>query len=103
MLQGEGSSFFDYSLSVNKSFLDKRLSISAFASNFFKKYQRMDTHIEGTGFIQDSWNRYTRQRFGISVSYRIGELKASVKKAARTISNDDVKSSGGGAGGAGGE
>lgn len=103
MLQGEGSSFFDYSLSVNKAFLDKRLSISAFASNFFKKYQRMDSHIEGTGFIQDSWNRYTRQRFGISVSYRIGELKASVKKAARTISNDDVKSSGGGAGGVGGE
>ena len=38
MLQGKGSSFFDYGLSVNKSFLDKRLTLSAFASNFFKKY-----------------------------------------------------------------
>lgn len=101
MLQGEGSSFFDYSLSVNKSFLDRRLNISAFASNFFKKYQRMDSHIEGTGFVQESYSRYTRQRFGISVSYRIGELKASVKKAARTISNDDVK--GGGSGASGGQ
>jgi len=38
MLQGKGSSFFDYGLSVNKSFLNKRLTLSAFASNFFKKY-----------------------------------------------------------------
>ena len=102
MLQGKGSSFFDYGLSVNKSFLNKRLTLSAFASNFFKKYTSPTTSIEGVGFTQDSWNRYTRQRFGVSVSYRIGELKASVKKAARTISNDDVKG-GGGEGGGGGE
>lgn len=102
MLQGKGSSFFDYGLSVNKSFLNKCLTLSAFASNFFKKYTSPTSSIEGVGFTQDSWNRYTRQRFGVSVSYRIGELKASVKKAARTISNDDVKG-GGGEGGGGGE
>lgn len=102
MLQGKGSSFFDYGLSVNKSFLNKRLTLSAFASNFFKKYTSPTSSIEGVGFTQDSWNRYTRQRFGVSVSYRIGELKASVKKAARIISNDDVKG-GGGEGGGGGE
>ncbi len=102
MLQGKGSSFFDYGLSVNKSFLNKRLTLSAFASNFFKKYTSPTSSIEGVGFTQDSWNRYTRQRFGVSVSYRIGELKAGVKKAARTISNDDVKG-GGGEGGGGGE
>lgn len=41
MLQGKGSSFFDYGLSVNKSFLNKRLTLSAFASNFFKKYTKV--------------------------------------------------------------
>lgn len=103
MLQGKGSSFFDYGLSVNKSFLKKRLSLSAFASNFFKKYMNNTSTLEGTGFTQESWNKYSRQRFGVSVSYRIGELKASVKKAARTISNDDVKSGGGEGGGGGAE
>ena len=44
-----------------------------------------------TDFIQKSVSKYDNQRFGISLSYRIGELKASVKKAARSISNDDVK------------
>ena len=44
MLQGKGSSFFDYGLSVNKSFLKKRLTLSAFASNFFKKYTSYFKH-----------------------------------------------------------
>ena len=99
--QGKGSSFFDYGLSVNKSFLNKRLTLSAFASNFFKKYMDQSSTTEGAGFIRESSYKYSRQRFGISVSYRIGELKASVKKAARTISNDDVKSGGSGSGGGG--
>ena len=106
MLQGKGSSFFSYSVNLNKSFLNRRLSLSAFASNFFQKYNKFESHIEGQGFLQDSWNKYPQMRFGFSVSYRIGELKASVKKAARTITNDDVKSGGsssGASGGAGGE
>ena len=105
MLQGKGSSFFSYGLSLNKSFMERRLSLSAFANNFLKKYNRYSSHIEGQGFIQDSWNKYPQMRFGLSVSYRIGELKASVKKAARTITNDDMKSGGGSgaAGGGGGE
>ena len=92
MLQGKGSSYFDYGLSINKSFFDKRLSLSAFASNFLKKYMKNTDTLEGVGFMQENWSKYSRQRFGISISYRIGELKASVKKAARSISNDDVKS-----------
>lgn len=99
MLQGKGSSYFDYSLSVNKSFLKKRLTLAAFAGNFFKKYMKQSSTIEGYGFIRENSSRYSRQRFGVSVSYRIGELKASVKKAARSISNDDVKSGGSGSGG----
>lgn len=106
MLQGKGSSFFSYSVNLNKSFLNRRLSLSAFASNFFQKYNKFESHIEGQGFLQDSWNKYPQMRFGFSVSYRIGELRASVKKAARSIRNDDVKSGGsstGAGGGTGGE
>lgn len=99
MLQGRGNSYFSYGLNVSKSFIDKRLTLSVFASNFFNKYTEYNSRTESTGFIQDRWNKYDNQRFGISASFRIGELKASVKKAARTISNDDVKSGGGDSGG----
>lgn len=101
MLQGKGSSYLSYGLNVSKSFFKKRLSLSAFANNFFKKYQRQESSLEDANFVQNSWNRYPQSSYGISISYRIGELKASVKKAARSITNDDVKG-GGNSGGGGG-
>ena len=93
-LQGKGSGFFGYGLNVTKQFLKQRLFLSAFANNFFKKYNVYNNDMSSTGFTQHSWSKYNQQRFGISVSFRIGELKASVKKAERTISNDDVKEGG---------
>lgn len=90
-LQGRGQSFFQYSLSVNKSFLKKRLTISAYAIDFFKKYTTKHSESESTGYRMMSWEKYTNQRFGVSVSFRIGELNADVKKAERSIDNDDVK------------
>lgn len=102
-LQGKGSGYYDYNIGVNRSFLnEKRLTVSAFASNFLKKYMKNENTVNGDNFRQESNYRYSRQRFGVSVSYRIGELKASVKKAARTIENDDVKGGDGGGGGQGG-
>jgi hypothetical protein len=103
MLQGKGSSYYDYGVNVTKTFLNKRLSISAYANNFFKKYMKSTYTTENTNFVLDNWNRYSRQRFGISVSFRIGELSASVKKAEHSISNDDVKSGSGGSGNGGGK
>ena len=100
-LQGKSSTFFYYGLSISKSFLDKRLSLTASANNFLKKYRSSQSSLEAANFLQQSWSRYCQQNFAISISYRIGELKASVKKAQRTISNDDVKS--GGESGGGGE
>ena len=70
MLQGKGSSFLGYSLSLNKSFMDKRLTLSAFASNFLEKYQRYESHTEGAGFRSDSWNRYPQASFAVSAPTR---------------------------------
>lgn len=93
-LQGKGYGFTQYSLSVNKSFMKKRLTLSAYAIDFFTKYNRYESNTESVGFKNMSWNKYSNSRFGFSISYRIGELSAGVKKAERSIDNDDVKSSG---------
>ena len=53
-------------------------------------YRTTDTYFEAA-----NWSKNVAQRFSLTLSYRIGELKASVKKAERSISNDDVKSGGG--------
>lgn len=101
-LQGKGSGYSYYSLSVNRSFLKDRLTVSVYGSNLFSKYMDFNNTTFGQNFYSTNKSRYPNRSFGMSVSYRIGELKASVKKAARSISNDDVKG-GGGEGGQGGE
>ena len=95
-LQGRGSSYSSYSVSIQKSWLKKRLNLTLSASNFLKKYKRYNYTTEDTFFNADSWSKYVNQSFSLSISYRIGELSASVKKAERSISNDDVKGGGSG-------
>ena len=95
-LQGRGSSYSDYSVSIQKSWLKNRLNLTLSASNFLKKYKQYNYTTEDTFFYADSWSKYVNQSFSLSISYRIGELSASVKKAERSISNDDVKGGGSG-------
>lgn len=94
ILQGRGSSYASYTLSVNKAWFKKRLNVSVSASNFLKKYRTSESTMQDVNFLSDSWARYPQQHFTFSVSYRFGELKASVRKAERTISNTDVKGGG---------
>lgn len=100
-LQGKGSGYYYYSLGVNRSFIKDRFTVSAYVSNIFEKYRSYNNTTMGENFLSKSSSRYQSRSFGVSLSYRIGELKASVKKAARSINNDDVKG-GGGQGGQGG-
>ena len=93
-LQGRSNGYSYYSLSIQKSWLKKRLNLTLSASNFLKKYKYLDSNMEDAFFRSDNWSKIDVQRFSLSISYRIGELKASVKKAERTISNDDVKGGG---------
>lgn len=99
-LQGSYSGYYYYGMNVNRSFLkEDRLTLSFFANRFLEKYSVSDNTTKGDNFISRSHNKYPARSFGISVSYRLGELKASVKKAARSINNDDVKGGGGNSGG----
>ena len=91
-LQGKGSSFYNYSLRLNRSFLkENRLTLSAYCSNIFNKYNHYKNTVTGEGFVQRMDYRYVQQSYGVSVSYRLGSLKAAVQKTKRTIANDDVK------------
>ena len=101
-LQGKGSGYSYYSLGLSRSFLkEERLSLNIYCSNVLEKYRTYNNHTEGANFISKSSSKYPSRYYGFSISYRLGELKASVKKAARSIDNDDVKGGGGGGGGEG--
>jgi outer membrane receptor protein involved in Fe transport len=88
-LQGKTMSYFYYSLSASKSFLKKRLTIRLNAMNIFTENLKFTNTTESADFYQKTTAIQPFRQFGLSVSYRFGEMKAQIKKAQRTISNDD--------------
>ena len=94
-LQGKTSSMFSHDFSVSKSFMDKSLNITFNCGNPFKKYFKYNSDISGPNFAYRQQYRFCMQYVALGVSYRIGKLQARVKKAERTIENNDVKQGGG--------
>ena len=95
-LYGRMGTVFFHGFSLQRSFLkEDRLTVQLMAQMpFGGKYTSMKTYI--TQGDVTGWTRYeqpTRQ-FGISVSYRFGSLSTRVKKADKTIENDDLIGSG---------
>ncbi len=95
-LQTKQSAFFFYSFSLQKSLLDKKLDISLNAQNPFSKYLEISSTTTGNEFIQKSSFLNPMRSFRLSVSYRFGDLKASMKKVQRGIINEDVMQGEGG-------
>lgn len=84
-------SWYGYYASLQRSFLkDDRLTVRLMTNDPFDCYTKyVDEAVNGD--FRDLGTSYNRGRqFAVSISYRFGSLKASVKKAERTIENDDV-------------
>ena len=94
-LQGKGSSYSYYGFSLNRSFLkSKRLTVSLHSSNIFQKYRISESETLTSTFHNWSQSKYQQSYYGGSISWRFGELKASVKKTAKTISGEDIMATG---------
>ncbi len=95
-LYGRMGTVFFHGFSLQRSFLkEDRLTVQLQAvAPFSGKYMNMKSHI--TQGDVTGWTRYEQQlrRFGISISYRFGSLTTRVKKADKTIENDDLIGSG---------
>ena len=84
-------SYFDCYASLQRSFLkDDRLTVRLGANTPFNKYMTSEAETVNGDYrdYQISWNR--GRSFSLSVSWRFGSLKASVKKTEHSIDNDDV-------------
>jgi outer membrane receptor protein involved in Fe transport len=101
-LQGSGSSFFYYGLGLNQKLFKDKVTLNASVSNPLSKYRTWSNTIDTPELYQRSESRYVMRTARLSLSYRFGKSQVQVKKAAKGISNDDVKG-GGGSGGGGAE
>jgi outer membrane receptor protein involved in Fe transport len=101
-LQGENSGYYAWGVSANKSLLDKKLTLRFYVDNPLGQTLKMTTKQSTPYFSYESNNLQKMRRFGISVSYRFGEMKTQIKKTQRGIQNDD-NMGGGNSGAAGGQ
>lgn len=92
-LMGRQSSFHFYFGSLSRSFLrDDRLTVTLSAFNLFTPDMDFETKQATPDYRQlTRFSIHGFNTFAVGLSWRFGELKASVKKATRTIENDDVK------------
>ncbi|MDR1089982.1 MAG: TonB-dependent receptor [Prevotella sp.] len=98
-LQNEGSSYFFHSVSVSKGFIKDKLNLRAYVQNPLQKNNEWKSKTWSPEFFSESISTSRMRGFGISVSFRFGEMKEQIKKTRRGINNDD--SMGGGQSGQG--
>ncbi|MCM1079791.1 MAG: outer membrane beta-barrel protein [Bacteroidales bacterium] len=90
---GYSSPYKYYYLSLQRSFLkEDRLTVNLSANNpFGNKYYDFKSCVIQGDYLSESHFYQRRRSCYLSVSYRFGKLNASVKKAARSINNDDLE------------
>ena len=84
-------SYQGYYFSLQRSFLkDDRLTVRIGANAPFNKYWTSEAETVNGDYrdFQQSWNN--ARSFTLSLTWRFGSLKASVKKTEHSIDNDDV-------------
>ena len=83
-------SWYNYHMSLERSFLkDDRLTVSIDAKNIFNRTLSVTNSIISGDFTERNIVGHRGRQFSIQVAYRFGSLKAKVKKAERTIENND--------------
>ncbi|ADQ18182.1 TonB-dependent receptor plug [Leadbetterella byssophila DSM 17132] len=83
---------FIYShVTLAKEVVKNKLNLSATLNNPFTRYRSNRVEGFGTDFVQITEQRNYYRNATISLSYKFGQLKESIKKNQRSIRNDDVK------------
>lgn len=93
-LQSESSSFFFHGISVSKGFMNDRLNFRAYVQNPLKKEHDWKNKTWSQNINRETISTNRIRSFGFSVSFRFGEMKEQIKKAKRSINNDDSMGSG---------
>lgn len=89
-LQTSQSPFYHYSVNILKSIIDKKMDISFSVQNLLSKNREFSSTTTGDGFVQKSKMLNPMRNFKLSITYRFGDLKSSMKKVQRSITNDDL-------------
>ncbi|MCE1199397.1 MAG: outer membrane beta-barrel family protein, partial [Marinilabiliales bacterium] len=94
MLQGQSSTYYYNSFGLSQELFDKKVRLSANISSPFQSRYKNEMTMSDPSFTQTSTYYQYRRQFNINISYKFGQMKGEIKKARRTIQNEDLKSGG---------
>ncbi|HKG05271.1 MAG TPA: TonB-dependent receptor [Pedobacter sp.] len=89
-VQQQSNTFVSTAFNVSKHILNDKFNISAFSNNPFNRYRMNITNRFGPNFDQVNNSQQNFRTTGISLNYKFGKMKESIKKNKRGISNEDV-------------
>ena len=90
-LQGNTSPFIYNSYTLSKTFLDKRLTLTAVMNNPYSQYYTFRSTTTTPDFYQSTYNQIFYRSFALRFNYKFGKLNSEIKKNQRGINNDDKK------------
>lgn len=94
-VQGKGSGYYNYGFSVSRNFLKgDRLNVRLNTNQPFNSTSEFKEITETSSFRSENKSQYHQSYFGISASFRIGDMKVKIKEVKKGITTDDVKSGG---------
>jgi hypothetical protein len=89
-LQGKSNAYPTFSMNISKQFFKKKLSVFASVNNPFAKYFNIKNNNNTPEFAQNSFSQVYYRTFVLNVSYSFGKLKESLKRAKKSIKNEDI-------------
>ncbi|MFD1257306.1 outer membrane beta-barrel protein [Mucilaginibacter terrae] len=89
LLQGSSNDYVYSSLSMSKTFLNKKATITAVVNNPYQKNFAFISYSNTPDFYQSNTSNQIYRTFNISFSYKFGRLSSDIKKNQRNINNDD--------------
>lgn len=93
-LQGKSSGFYYAGIGFSQYFLKRKLMMSMYANDpFWRKKSFVSKNYDET-FNSRNERSYLAQNFRINLTYNFGKMDLKVKKASRSIQNDDLKGGG---------
>ncbi|SOD12429.1 outer membrane beta-barrel family protein [Pedobacter xixiisoli] len=89
-LQSKIGSNFGSTITINKDFMDRKITAGLSAINLFAKHRNFSTVTQGDNFNEYSNTQVYYRVFSAKVSYRFGQVKGEMRKAKKTIQNNDL-------------
>ena len=90
-LQGSTSPFIYNSYVFSKTFLNKRLTLSAVMNNPYGQYYKFKSTTTTPNFYQQTYNEIFYRSFALRFNFKFGKLNSEIKRNQRGINNDDKK------------